>query len=109
VSRWIPEVIANVTEENGLLLFTQTPGSLGFSYLKPIKGHEFEVIYRSGLDCSVYGLGQNRERVIFDPPSASGKSLGLKFGPFIFKRTLPNRTLKTKTGSNLKLSPSSLL
>ena len=102
-------MIVNITEDNGLLLFTQTPGSLGFSYLKPIKGHEFEVIYRMGLQCSIYGLGQNRERVIFDPPSASGKSLGLKFGPFIFKRTLQNHgAMKTKP-SNLNLSPISLL
>lgn len=108
VSRWLPEVIVNITEDNGLLLFTQTPGSLGFSYLKPRKGHEFEVIYRNGLECSIYGLGQNRERVVFDAPSASGRSPGLKFGPFIFKRTLPNRAPKTKT-SNLKLSPSGLL
>ncbi|KAL9972637.1 hypothetical protein ACROYT_G018984 [Oculina patagonica] len=110
VSRWLPEVIVNITEDNGLLLFTQLPGSLGFSYLKPIAEHSFEVIYRSGLECSIYGLGQNRERVLFDPPSKDGKSPGLNFGPFIFKRTLPkaNSVLKQRD-SSLKLSPSGLL
>lgn len=110
VSQWIPEVIVNITQEDGLLLFTQLPGSLGFSYLKPIAEHSFEVIYRSGLACSVYGLGQNRERVLFDPPSSNGKSPGLKFGPFIFKRTLPTakNDLRPRT-SNLNLSPSGLL
>lgn len=110
VSQWIPEVIVNITQQDGLLLFTQLPGSLGFSYLKPIVTHSFEVIYRAGLACSVYGLGQNRERVFFDPPSSNGKSPGLKFGPFIFKRTLPKAKsgLKSRT-SNLNLSPSGLL
>lgn len=110
VSRWMPEVIVNITQENGLLLFTQLPGSLGFSYLKPITDHAFEVIYRPGLACMAYGLGQNRERVFFDPPSTDKKSPGLKFGPFIFKRTLPvsNNVLKPRT-PNLQLSPSSLL
>ena len=91
MSRWIPEVIVNITEDRGLLLFTQIPSSLGFSYLKPIRGHEFEIIYRSGLECSVYGMGQNRERVIFDPASESGQSLSLKFGPFIFKNITASR------------------
>lgn len=106
----MPEVIVNITQENGLLLFTQLPGSLGFSYLKPITDHAFEVIYRPGLACMAYGLGQNRERVFFDPPSTDKKSPGLKFGPFIFKRTLPvsNNVLKPRT-PNLQLSPSSLL
>ena len=110
MSQWIPEVIVNITQEDGLLLFTQLPGSLGFSYLKPIATHSFEVIYRAGLACSVYGLGQNRERVFFDPPSSNGKSPGLKFGPFIFKRTLhtAKSDLKRRT-SNLNLSPSGLL
>ena len=110
MSRWIPEIIVNITEDNGLLLFTQLPGSLGFSYLKPIAEHSFEVIYRSGLDCSIYGLGQNRERVLFDPPSTDGKSPGLKFGPYIFKRTLPTAksVIKQRT-SSMKLSPSGLL
>ena len=110
VSQWIPEVIVTITQEDGLLLFTQLPGSLGFSYLKPIATHSFEVIYRAGLACSVYGLGQNRERVFFDPPSANGKSPGLKFGPFIFKRTLPTAKsdVKTRT-SSLNFSPSGLL
>ena len=108
MSRWIPEVIVNITEDRRLLFFTQIPSSLGFSYLKPIRGHEFEIIYRSGLECSVYGMGQNRERVIFDPPSESGQSLSLKFGPFIFKRTLPHRARKA-SALNSKLSPSGLL
>ena len=107
VSPWIPEVIVNITEDCGLL-FTQTPSSLGFSYLRSIRGHEFEISYRSGLECSVYGMGQNRERVIFDPPSESGQSLSLKFGPFIFKRTLPHRARKA-SALNSKLSPSGLL
>lgn len=106
MSQWLPEVIVNITEADGLLLFTQLPGSLGFSYLKPITEHTFEVIYRSGLACSVYGLGQNRERVFFDPPPLNGKSPGLKFGPFIFKRTLPAAKPRT---SNLNFSPSGLL
>lgn len=108
----MPEVIVNITEDNGLLLFTQLPGSLGFSYLKPITEHAFEVIYRPGLECIVYGLGQNRERVLFDPPSTDSKSPGLKFGPYIFKRTLPiaNSVLKSKKStSESKLSPSGLL
>ncbi|PFX27052.1 Beta-lactamase-like protein 3 [Stylophora pistillata] len=93
VSHWMPEVIVNITQENGLLLFTQLPGSLGFSYLKPITDHVFEVIYRAGLDCMTYGLGQNRERVSFDPPSSDKKSPGLKFGPYIFKRMNPEYRL----------------
>lgn len=108
VSRWIPEVIVNITENDGLLLFTQTPGSLGWSYLKPVKEREFKVIYRPGLQCGVYGLGQDRERVTFDPPATSGKSLGLKFGPYIFKRTLPKTVIPTQS-SNMDLPPSGLL
>ena len=108
VSPWIPEVIVNITEDCGLLLFTQTRSSLRFSYLRSIRGHEFEISYRSGLECSVYGMGQNRERVIFDPPSESGQCLSLKFGPFIFKRTLPHRARKA-SALNSKLSPSDLL
>lgn len=110
VSHWMPEVIVNITQENGLLLFTQLPGSLGFSYLKPITDHVFEVIYRAGLDCMTYGLGQNRERVSFDPPSSDKKSPGLKFGPYIFKRMNPvrNNVLKPRTSAS-HLAPSSLL
>lgn len=110
VSHWMPEVIVNITQNDGLLLFTQLPGSFGFSYLKPITDHVFEVIYRAGLDCMTYGLGQNRERVSFDPPSAGKKSPGLRFGPFIFKRTFPvhNNVLKPRT-SGSHLAPSSLL
>lgn len=108
VSRWIPEVTINITEHDGLLLFTQIPGSLGWSYLKLVKDYEFEVIYRAGLQCSVYGLGQDRERVIFDPPSTSGKSLRLKFGPYLFERMLPNAA-KTTRSSTMNFSPFNML
>lgn len=108
LSRWIPEVTINITEFDGLLLFTQIPGSLGWSYLKLVKDHEFEVIYRAGLQCSVYGLGQDRERVIFDPPSSSGKSLRLKFGPYLFERRLPKAAVKTRS-STMNFSPLNML
>ena len=108
LSRWIPEVTINITEFDGLLLFTQIPGSLGWSYLKLVKDHEFEVIYRAGLQCSVYGLGQDRERVIFDPPSSSGKSLRLKFGPYLFERKLPKAAVKTRS-STMNFSPLNML
>ena len=108
VSRWVPEVIVNITEDNGRLLFTQHPGTLGFSYLRFVSQNVFEVIYRSGLQCMLYAIGQNHERVVFEPP-VEGRSPGLKFGPFIFKRAKVSAQISKGRNSNLKFSLSQLL
>ena len=85
-SRWIGRVTANISIESGVLLFTQTPGHPRTSRLRPVGTHEFEVVYSTGLSCFTYGLGQNHERLVFDPPGDEGHSSYFRFGPFIFTR-----------------------
>lgn len=97
VSKWIEDVVFNITLENDVLQLQQIPGFPQVSYLNYVEDRILELVYKPGFACPVYGMGQNHEKLIFKTVDSSGKSPGFQFGPFQFSRAKVNvKTRRSK-------------
>jgi len=98
ISKWIEDVVFNVTFENDVIQLHQIPGLPQVSFLNYIDDNVLEIVYKPGFACSVYGMGENHEKLHFEKVDASGKSSGFKFGPYYFVRTKTNvKSRKSRT------------
>ncbi|XP_048589557.1 putative beta-lactamase-like 1 isoform X4 [Nematostella vectensis] len=87
ISKWVSKVHFNITYKDNVLELHQDPGYPKDSFLSYVDHQVLELVYKPGYPCSVYGMGQNHERLVFRSPlGKDSKCSGFTFGPFVFER-----------------------